>query len=432
MKSLPLLLTASLVANAALVTLTLRRASEVGGDLGAPSPKIQYASPAGVTASPSPQTADSGDSSVRAGTAQPSADAPPPDTWRRLHSANLATFVANLRASGLPDRQIRLLVNAEINDRFSEREEAARPARPARNFWEQNNTYYNDPTTLDQRLAQLDIRREKDALRRELLGDQPAVANDGNPIPSEKRDLVRQLNEDYNTMIGQIQRDSRGITLASDDEQLRYLRAERDAELKTLLTPEELREYEIRSSTTANNLRSELSAFDASEQEFRAVFTLRKQFDDQFANQPADPGPEYWKQRNEAQKQVDAQIAQHLGAERYRDYLRSKDHEYRNLATLTERVGLPQSTATQVYDLRYSVPASALQVVRSPDLTPEAKEEGLKTIAQKTREQLTAQLGAEAAEAYLKRHGEWIKSLERGQVIEFRPDGSRTSYRIEK
>ncbi|CAM2934245.1 hypothetical protein [Rariglobus hedericola] len=428
MKRTSLLIATSLAANAALIGyIAVRTASPSSGYASHPaSSPTASARPSSATsakdASTSPQ--------LPASVVPAAADAPPLETWKRLQSADLSVFTANLRAAGLPDRQIRMLINAEINDRFRAREEALRPPQPERKYWENRNNYYTDTTTLEQRLAQLDLRREKNALRRELLGDTPPAANDDNPVPVEKRDLLRQVNEDYDTMISQIQREARGIALPSDEEKIRYLREEKAAELKTVLTPGELQEYEMRSSQTANSLRYNLSAFGPTEQEFRTVFGLQKQFDDQFATQPADPTPEYWKQRQEAQKALDAQLAQQLGADRYRDYTRAKDYEYRNLSALTDRLSLPKSTATQIYDLRYSVPSDALQIVRSPDLTPEAKQESLKAIAKKTRDQLTAQLGSEAAAAYLKRHGQWIKSLDQGNVTEYKTDGSQQTHSI--
>lgn len=414
MKALPALLAASLVANAALAVLALRDPANTPASASSHS---EYGEPA---------------YSAPEVSAPPAPDAPPPETWERLRSSDLPTFVANLRAAGLPERMVRILINAEINDRFRAREEAARPKRPKRDYWEQGSSYYTDPTTLEQRLAQLDLRREKEALRRQLLGEPPRDADDDHPIPAEKRDLIRQVSEDYDTMISQIQRETRGMPLASDEEQIRFLREEKEAELKSLLTPAELHEHELRSSRTASQLRSELAAFHPTEQEYRDLFSLRKELDDAFPPPTGEVEGDYWQRRNEAQKAIDARIAEYLGPERYRDYTRSKDHEYRSLATLVTRLDLPQETATRVYDLRYSVPTDALQIVRNENLTPAAKQDQLKVIAQETRERLANELGAEAAEAYLRRHGQWIKSLERGQVIEYKPDGSRQNHSISR
>ncbi|MFA6959271.1 MAG: hypothetical protein WC205_00805 [Opitutaceae bacterium] len=425
MKRPSLLAAVSLAANVALLGyIVLRPAPGVAGRLRPSYPDSGHT----LRSSPGPSGSTPATSSPPASVVPPSPDAPPPDTWAHLRSSDLAVFTANLRAAGLPDRQVRMLINAEINDLFRAREEALRPPRTDRKYWENRNPA--DTTTLEQRLAQLDLRREKAALRTELLGETPPRPDDDNPVAPDKRDLLRDINEDYNTMISQIQRESRGISLPSDDEKIRYLRDEKAAELKGLLSPEELHEYELRSSQTANQLRSDLAGFSPTEQEFRSLYEIRKPFDDQFASTPADAGPDYWKQRQEAQKALDAQIADQLGADRYHDYVRSKDYEYRNLSSLTDRLGLPADTASQIYDLRYSVPGDGLQIVNNPNLSPEAKKESLKVIAQKTRDQLTTQLGAEAAQAYLKRNAQWIKSLDQGQVLEYKPDGTQQTHSI--
>src|SRR5690606_25282935 len=90
-------------------------------------------SPAGAS---SPQATDPDEAPLPRSSVRAAADAPPAETWSRLQSDDLAVFTANLRAAGLPDRQVRLLVNAEINDRFRAREEALRPPRTERKYWE--------------------------------------------------------------------------------------------------------------------------------------------------------------------------------------------------------------------------------------------------------------------------------------------------------
>ena len=356
---------------------------------------------------------------------------PPADTWEHIQSGDMSAYTGNLRAAGLPDRLVRLIINAEINERFKAREEAARPKRAPRKYWENFDNYYNDPTTLDQRLAQLDLRREKAALRKELLGEDPPKPDDDNPIPSAKRDQLRQITEDYDTMISQIERESRGIQLPSDEEKLRYLRAEKDKEMKSLLSPDELKEYELRSSQTANQMRWSLNAFSPTENEFRSLYAIRKSFDDQFPPQPGDPGQDYWQKRSQAEKLLNEQISQQLGPDRYKEYTRAKDWEFQNLASLTDRLGLPKTTAAQVYDMRYTVPTEAVRIAQDTTMDPATKIENLKTIAQKARDQLYAQLGKEAGDAYLKRQGgQWLTSLEKGQVIQFKPDGSQSYFHV--
>ena len=347
------------------------------------------------------------------------------DTWEKVVSHDLPTYTANLYAAGLPERLVRAIINAEINERFKGREEALRGKREKRGFWEGEN-FYDDKTTLEMRLAQIDLRREKEALRKQLLGEPPQTGPDDNPIPKEKRDPLRQINEDYDTMISQIQREARGVNLPEDEEKLRYLRAEKEAELKALLTPAEYAEHQLRTSQTANQMRYDLSAFKPSEEEFRALHAMRSQFDQEFPNPQGDPGQDFWKRRSEAEKAMQAKIEQDLGAERYKDYLRSKDYDFRNLSGLTERLGLPPKAAAQVYDLRYSLSDQALAINDNKSLDGAARAAALKTLAAQTRAQIYAQLGQEAGDAYMKRSNyNQIDMLEKGQLVIYRPGGGR-------
>ncbi len=53
-----------------------------------------------------------------------------------------------------------------------------------------------------------------------------------------------------------------------------FIEREREADLAALLTPSELFEFEIRTSATARRLTHSLTAFDASEEEFRQLYSI--------------------------------------------------------------------------------------------------------------------------------------------------------------
>lgn len=138
----------------------------------------------------------------------------PSETWRKAYSEDLPTLAANLRTAGLPDRLVRAIVGAEINERFKAREDALKPKRAPDNYWESQDYYGRQADeTLELRMARLDLRREKDALRASILGEEPSKAGETNPIPPAKRDAARRINEDYDTMIQQVEAESRGMPL---------------------------------------------------------------------------------------------------------------------------------------------------------------------------------------------------------------------------
>ncbi|RRJ97945.1 hypothetical protein Ga0100231_005820 [Opitutaceae bacterium TAV4] len=343
---------------------------------------------------------------------------PAADALAAAVSTDLPTYTENLRKAGVPDRLVRAIINAEINDRFREREEALRPKRREFQYWENQHNYYeNDGVTLDQRLALIDLRREKAALRKELLGDAPNTSGkpDNNPIPSEKREATKQIAEDYGAMMEHIRREARGYMLPSDEEKVKYLEAERRRELAQILTPEEMREYDLRNSQTTQQMRWDLVAFGPAEEEFRAIHELRSEFDRDFPHRN-NAGQEYWKQRNAAEEAMNAQLKVVLGEERYKDYERSQDWEFRQLRQLTNRLGLEPTAATQLYDLRDTTAQAARQIIDAKDMDLATKRESLKLLAEQTREQITGQLGQEGGEAFIKGQNNWLDEVSNGRV----------------
>ena len=350
------------------------------------------------------------------------------ETWRKAYSEDLPTLATNLRAAGLPDRLVRAIVGAEINERFKAREEALKPKRAPDNYWESQDYYDRQADeTLEMRMARLDLRREKDALRASILGEEPSKAGDNNPIPPAKRDAARRINEDYDTMIQQVEAESRGMPLAADREKLAYLRAEKDKELRELLTPEEYEANQLRTSRIAQSMRWELAAFKPSEDEFVLIHNLRAADPELSRNADNSYTSEDWQRRRDAEKRLGEALRRELGDERYQDYVRGQNYDYRQLTQLASRFSLSREDVNQIYDQKKTVPEAALATAKDPKLTREQKESALKELAKKARQNIYAKLGREAGEAYLRNSNgnNWIKSLENGTIIVQTENGIR-------
>ena len=381
---------------------------------------------------------DGAGSSTLAGAAaarNSTASALPAEVWEKAYSEDLPTLTQNLRAAGLPDRLIRAIVSAEINERFKAREEALKPKQAPANYWETQDYYErNAGETLELRLARLDLRREKDALRVSLLGEEPPKADDRNPIPPAKRDAVRKISEDYDTMIQQVEMESRGMPLASDKQKLEFLRAEKDKELRELLTPEEFEANQLRTSRIAQSLRWELAGFKPSEDEFVLIHKLKESDPELSRNADNSYTSEDWDRRRAAEKKMNETLRQEMGQERYEDYVRAKNYEYRQLTQLASRFQLPKADINEIYDQRRTVPEAALAVAKDPNLSRAEKETALKAMAEKARQSVYAKLGQEAGEAYLKsNHGtNWLQSLEKGTIIVQSDDNSWRHHSLDE
>jgi hypothetical protein len=280
----------------------------------------------------------------------------PPGVWDLVEAGDLAS-AEKLRALGLPQNLVRALIRAAINDRYRDREKALYLGNEPK-YWERGFSTYlyraNDPS------AALDLSREKDAELKRLLGPDSA---DENPwardtlafLSPEKREQLKLIEEDYRAM--QTRNDQYYmIRLPEDAEKQRYLEKQKRADLEAVLTPEELTQYDLRSSSTANQLRWQLSGFDMTEDEYKTLFALQKPFDDKYRFDRATiPTPEDTRARNDAQKALDAEIQKALGDERYAEYKRVQDQDYKLLQKLGTRLEIPADKITEAYDLKVAL-----------------------------------------------------------------------------
>lgn len=422
MKALPLLLAASLVANAALVTVTLRRSS-----------------------SDTPDRPSAAASSAKSGAAASKAAlALSPEVVEAINADNVETLRDFLRASGFSDEMVRAIVQMRIWKNYEARFKALNPQPdPNKPWWKDDRNQvnrWNGGMTKAQREESRRLQREVREETERLLGPDANQNRYGWQdqrlafLPAEKRQALQQVQQDYQELISEVQQDSQGFRLASDAEKLRYLQEEQKRDIEALMTPEERQAYELRMSPTAQQLRWKMTQYDASEQEYLAIFPLQKAFDEKYNKQNndiygyGDTGERdqaYWKERREAEKQLQDQIKGMLGEERYAESIRRQDNDYQQLEAATRRLELPADTPNRIYSLRESSATAVQQIADNPALGYDQKKAALAALAAQTRDQVRASLGAEGAEAYFKNNGmSWLKELEKGNTITFNKDNS--------
>jgi hypothetical protein len=279
-----------------------------------------------------------------------------------------------------------------------------------------------------------------------LLGQEPEGAGQGSwlarqygYLPAAKREALQQLEQDYNELGSELRQATQGFTIPADAEKSRFLQEEKKRDLAALLSPQEMEAYELRQSGTARNLRWQMTQMNATEAEFKAIFEIKKEFDDQFneydnfGSRVRSPNPDDWKVRAEAEKAMKAQLRAALGEERYTDYLRANDNDYRQLRAATKRFALPPDTPAKVFALRDEVPAAALKIADDAALTPEQKKSEVARLAAGARERVKSLLGNEVAQAYFDQNGmQWLQQMEKGTIITFDSEGGQTHRRLDQ
>jgi hypothetical protein len=328
--------------------------------------------------------------------------------WAQLESEDYPTYIANLRSVGCPEETIRDIVLAEINKLYSKK-------FGERSASDRKVTYWESPrrAPADTRDWQRKLTEEKNAVIKELLGiDQLAEnrkteqsLNQSDPrlafLPEAKRAELQALEDRYVQLERDLYRNCKGVTTPGDRNALEGLHQQKANELKALMTPEEMTEYDIRNSPSAQRLRWDLDSFQPSEAEFRAIYQA----------QAAENSSAAQEQGNNADKQSQDQLKAALGDDRYAEYQRCKDPNYQSLLRIGERFDLSRAVASEVYDLRAGVEAQRWQVQTNAQLSIEQRQAWLQALRDQTSAAVASLMGEKGFTAYLEHGGWWIQQL---------------------
>lgn len=407
MKTLRLICVASLLANAALATALLYQ-------------KNAFA----AAASTSTKTQDK------------IVPLTPEDRSRVAAVATLKTALQNndaqtvrdqLRALGFPDDAVRSMVRAIVYRPLVNLQKSFTDAQRR-----DGNPYLAMPLgmfsfeslTREQRAKFIDASRQAEHDVEALVGVDPLDArqNRFSFLGPEKAAKLRDLDRDYSEMRSKLMSDTAGFRVPADDEKMNFLQEEQRRDLANLLTPEEMKEYDLRTSTTANRVRSQLHGFDASEAEYKAIFEAQKALDDRARN--VGTGTNLSGQSfADAQKAANEQIHAALGDERYKEYLRNRNPDYQALNAAAKRFDLPPAAVDQAFAARDQTISNAQRIANDTTLDADQRRAALTNLVTQTRNQLRTSLGEEAADAYMKTNMRWLDEVQRGTPISVNQDG---------
>ncbi len=336
-----------------------------------------------------------------------------PVTFKKLTPEDEPADVAKrLRAAGVPERIVTAVITSQIRDRYAARRAALQPDYSQ--YWTQSGM----TTSPQARIAQRELWREERQELKNVLGDayystpafERTIQRQFGAIPKDKIGALQGINEDYQDLSSEIYYTANGVMLLEDRQKLAFLDGEKRKDLAAVLTPQEMENYDLRSSKTAGQLRSQLSSFDPSETEFRSIFTLQREYDLKYANpQPDEDGTS--QQRAADATALQNQLKATLGEARYAEYQRAKDGNFQQLASLTARLELPKENAVAVYDLSKDVQKRAQQINNDSKLTPDQRNKALSALAGEANGKIKAALGERGLEAYQSNGGWWLRNL---------------------
>jgi hypothetical protein len=307
--------------------------------------------------------------------------------WRLLALADLHRCVANLREVGCPEATIKDIILAEVNRRYAPRERALKMRYEDYELWESPSPGARN--VLDSQMQLSALYAEKKALLRDLLGVEvelpmPKGLRDGAQsqlemalatLPEGKRAQVRSIQEGYLAEMQRLKVNTLNFLEGPDVELLAKLKAERWRELAKTLTPDELVDFHLQTSSLGQMVRARAGS-DVSEPEFREAYKkILAKYTDAAANESADSASlmaSMSKLRGEALRgDVFKEV---LGDQRWTEMQQARDPVYRQLKEAGAQMGLPAEVIEKAYAVQQAARQDFAQQFSNPNLSNEERQ----------------------------------------------------------
>jgi len=333
-------------------------------------------------------------------------------SWSQVESPDYRTFIANLREIDCPEQTIRDIIIADVNAMFAKRI-ATDVLTPEQQWW-RSEPDADLAATAEKRIEALDVERR--VLLTQLLGaswesgdlvslprpSQPGLTLDGpvlGNLPTDVKQAVQEISARANERLQSYLDAQRLAGRAPDPAEMAKLRQQTRTEFTHLLTPPQLEEFLLRYSQSANNLRAELGElkiFDATPDEFRAIFRATDPLDQQIELLAGKADPNSILQRNSLLQQRENAVKLALGANRYQEFQLLHDPQFREAVELAQKAGVPEA-AQKLYEINVATAQHLAAIRANTNLTAEQRALALKRAE---GEQLAANaqlMGQEAA-----------------------------------
>jgi hypothetical protein len=334
--------------------------------------------------------------------------------WNPVTVEQLPALIGRLRAAGYPPHIIRALVQAEVREALAPRRREILAKHPPPGYWQPGRLAPFDAQTM---IAYREIDREQNLLIEQLLGPEGILHDEMSlaisqrrfgELPPEKIVQLNRIGSDYNDLRGEIFATSNGMLLPEDREKMAFIEREERQDLAAVLSPEELLNYELRSSSTANQLRQQLVGLTVTEEEFRALYAAARAAEDRLGTTVTVVGSPQWNQvREEMMRGLQGQ----LPPARIEQLQQATDPQYQMTNRLVARLGLPLSASRDIVAVQRDILQRAGTIRQNRDLSPPDRAAQLAGLEREAVARLTTTLGAPGVEAYRQFGGGWINSI---------------------
>ncbi|HTD65881.1 MAG TPA: LysM domain-containing protein [Candidatus Limnocylindria bacterium] len=307
--------------------------------------------------------------------------------WQEVESPDYVVYVENLRLLGMPATTVRDIIVADVEQLFAkrQREEAAKQDIE---WWRSTPSYEAESNAL---ARTHDIDAERIELLTKLLGpdwNKGRAQNESSPL-ALAGPVLGNLPEDVKTNVLDIASRSQARVAsylsqlqASGQEpnasDLAKMREETRQQLAAILSPQQLEEFLLRYSENANRLRRDLTGFNPTPDEFRAMFRATDSIDRDLQSRAADDDPASQRARQSLEQQRLLAIRNALGPERFAAYQTINDPAYRDALAVAQQVGGGDEAARALYDISKATTDEINRIRNDTRLTDAQKQQQLR------------------------------------------------------
>ena len=346
--------------------------------------------------------------------------------WAQLESEDYRTYISRLRSIGCPEQTVRDIVISDLEKLMAARvQEINGPGEPPKYWKPDRKELVRTVDTLAKQEQKQEVDFQKREIIRDLLGIDLATERSRTQgerdfyeerlsfLTPEQRSRVRIIMERANRAEVALREKS---WLENDEitpeerKQLAEIQRNKERDVSSLLSPEQLEQYNLWFSPSAYRVRDSFFAMDPSEEDFLAIYKVQRAFDEKWQGvEPATLTPLERQEFEKAQQEYETGIREYLGEERYAEYQRSRDADFQQLQTAAAQFGLNLGAASEVYSYKKVLEEERSRVLQMPGLTSEQRERVYSALAQEAERSIIEVMGPKAYRYYIRSGaGQWI------------------------
>jgi hypothetical protein len=340
--------------------------------------------------------------------------------WSQLETTDYQEYIRRLRAVGCPEATIRDIILADLDNVYEPKLNKLRginPVAATEPYWLVSRAVPKPKPSPEAEKEIKALMEERTALVKELLGVteksirsefnwyEDAAQSKYSFLTPEQGDKVMTLEKKVDELRKQAPSNPSGSAVAKMQEE--EFEKFRRKEMAEFMSPQEIYEYELRTSKLTAKLQDRFQSIEVNETEFRALYEYARMEEE--SRRGLLPGevrsPEKAKEIAELRRKIEEGAREVVGPERVAELERFDDPGYRQLIAAAPYLGYDKAAAIQVNNMQTDARKAAMAIVNNPALTPEAKARAMQEISQATDKAVGQTIGERGLKYYKRKGG---------------------------